>query len=134
MATWNDIKGYIQKQYPNAQQIELLKELNMEGFEFELETGKNRTQKICVQKVPFGIEMIQILSLIGKIERDKVDFALEKAIYLPFGGLIKMHGMHFIRENVIIDNLSPDKLTMLIESIAGFADALEEEFIGGDAN
>lgn len=128
MAIWDQVKGHLKNKY-NAQEI------NLQGFEqlhFVLDTTESRTQTVIVQKIPFGVEMIQIMSAIGPIPPTKIDFALENAIFLPFGGIVKAAGMHFVRENLPLEDLKPDKFDMLIETISGFADQLEQSCIGGD--
>ena len=133
MATWIQAKELLTKKYP-AKVNEDLKELGFDNLEIEFKTTENRTQSVIIQKIPFGVEWLQVLSGIGEIPPNKLEYSLERCLLLPFGGIVSLQGLHFLRESLPLDDLTPERLINVIETIVRFADQLEKDFVGGDEN
>ena len=129
MATWKQIKDYIRENYQ-------LQEDEGDFFQMTFELEGDRSQIIFVQKTKSeaGDIWIQISSPIGIIEDDEINDALEMMENELCGGMVKIGERHFVRHNMLIDDLSPEQFESIMQIVMNAADKMEEKFIGGDDN
>jgi|TergutMp193P3_1026864.scaffolds.fasta_scaffold364625_1 1,2-phenylacetyl-CoA epoxidase PaaB subunit len=129
MATWKQIKDFIRSNYK-------LQEDEGDFFQMLFELEEDRSQMIFVQKIKSeaGDIWVQISSPIGTIEDDEIDDALEMMNDKLCGGMVKIGERHFVRQNMLIDDLSPEQFVTLMQIVMNAADEMEQRFIGSDDN
>ena len=129
MATWKQIKDFIRNEYK-------LQEDEGDFFQMTFELEGDRSQVIFIQKIKseFGSIWMQISSPIGIIEDDEINDALEMMDQKLCGGMVKIGKRHFVRHNMLIDELSPEQFVTIMRIVMNTADEMEQRFIGSDEN
>ena len=129
MATWQQVKELIQSKYPT-------RVIDENFLRVELRITETRSQILGIRKTTSqsNAEWVQVCSPIGLIPTEKLNDALKKVNEIVFGGLVMMHDKHFLRECIPLSEISSEGLITVINVIVGFADEIEEEFLGVDTH
>ena len=128
MATWNEVKGFLQSNFPTK----LIND-QMLGIEIPLQ-GKDRSQYLLIgmDSTEWYGEVFMICSCIGTIPEHKLNDVLSDIFGKVIGGLVAVNGTHYLRENIPASEYQQDTFLKQMGSIARIADELEEKFVGGD--
>jgi hypothetical protein len=130
MATWNEIKNFL-----NSRNL-ITDEKNDLLFCEAVFPKINRKQTFIVGKKQNDYigEMVFIASPIGTIPLNNLNSALEKLFNIGFGKISYFEGVHVISESMHLANSTIQYFEEILNIIVRYADAFEEEFVGGDNN
>ena len=127
MATWNEVKGMLQSNFPTQM-------INDKMIGLKVPITETRTQNVIVignNSDLFG-ETFQICSCIGKIPNHKLPEALLEVFDRVIGGIVAYDGDYYLRENIQASEYHKESFLKQMGSIAVMADVMEEKYIGGD--
>jgi len=126
LATWTEVKNFISSNY----------DVKKEGdnyIQLVQEFSDGRSQLVFVLRKEYQRNAwIEITAPIGTLKSSDLEPALEILDYKACGGMVKVGKMHAVRHCCPIADLTDNELIHPILLVAGAADMLEEEFIGGD--
>ena len=129
MASWEDLKTYIRKNYKIKDQEE-----NLISLVFDLQNF--RSQQIFIQKLENndGEVWVKFVSPIGKLSSEDLDETLESLGDKLCRGMIKIGDTYFISHSIQIDDLSTSNFKRGMHIVMNMADAFERKYIGEDEN
>ena len=127
MATWQQVRELLQKEYP-------IKEDKGEFLMINFKISETRTQIVGVNKRESSGagDWVEIMSPIGDVPPVLLDKVLAKAYEMVFGGIVKCSDLHFLRDTLPLEDLTPDRLVQTLHAIVGKADSIEKECLGTD--
>ena len=132
MATWKQVRDYVQSNY-NASYDE---EGDVLGIEFTFTDG--RSQKVLLTTYTGQKDdttWLHIVSFIGKVGRNDIGELLAEAGNKLMGGIATISGECVYRLTVRLEGFVLDSyFDTIIQTIAITADAMEEAFVGDDDN
>ncbi len=126
MATWKDIKNFIDSNYNGAS-------VEKDIISLTLRIDGNRTQIVHLTPSQ-DKEWLHIFSAIGEFDSDEIEDLLLYATTFNCGGVCMIDDDLYYRHSTLMDDLSTNELVLPMETVAIAADTLEKKFIGGDAN
>ena len=127
MATWSEVKGFLKSNYKVQKEEE-----NNVVVLTEFKDGRSQLVWIFRQELS-GDVWAEISSPVGIIKPESINAALELLNKGICGGLVKIGDVHAVRHGMPIADLSTDEIAGPLALVAGAADTLEENFIGGDS-
>lgn len=129
MATWNDAKEFILKNYN-----EILDNMD-ELIRIRIIIKNTRSQEVIVSKMDFGNGNIwaSISSRIGDINSNSLNNALSFLADKNYcGAFIRIKDTHYIRHCVPLKNMQIDEIAAPISMVAEISDEIEKIFIRTD--
>jgi len=129
MATWRDVKKFVEGRYPSRSE-------SRDGditVELEIPNGRTQIVRLIHQKTdPFG-DIVCLVSPIGKgLSKEKIAEACEMAFRAHFGGVAQGEEITVLQHTVLLENLDQDELEKPLLALAVYADVIEKQVTGRD--
>lgn len=132
MATYREFEDYVRSEYTVKKNT---KETS-EGFMcLEIPCPNDRSHLVFVHPgsdVKNAGEIADIVAMLGELSGSKLEKALEAALNLPLGGLVKINDVIALRHSIPLTDVDESEIAMALLFTAMSADILEAKFVGGD--
>ena len=129
MATWKQIRDYIQSNY----KYDYDEELDM--FKLIFDMGDGRTQAVFLerdQNQGCDTSYVEISSPVGMVSKNDIFDLLEDLEGKVCGGAVKSGKNIFIRDRMLLESVDAVWIDNSLKLIAGIADEMEDKYVGGD--
>ena len=128
MATWSNVRNYLEDNFNNVEEDDGLFTIT-----FSFDDGRSQMVFISKAEDPKGDDWIFISSPIGELPLSCLNDALDYLSNHVCGGMSKVGDYHCVRQTFPLEGISGDQLLEGINMVAVVADLMEEKYIGEDA-
>lgn len=131
MATWKQVRDYIQSNYNSAEYSE---EGDFLGLVFEIDEERSQMVFVGRSKSKGGSNWIDISSAVGEVSKNDIFDLLEDLDDYVCGGAVKIDNEIWIRNRILLESIDCPTIDNVMGIIADIADDLEDKYVGGDSN
>lgn len=131
MATWKQVRDYIQSNYNSAEYSEKGDFLSLV---FEIDEERSQMVFVDRSKSEGGSNWIDISSAVGEVSKNDIFDLLEDLDDYVCGGAVKIDNEIWIRNRILLESIDCPTIDNVMGIIAGIADDLEDKYVGGDSN
>jgi len=104
------------------------------SLEYPFEDGRTQLVTAYADKDEDGMGWVMAYSTIGPAQRMDLKSLLERNFSIGYTHIAVDEGDALVCASVPLDSLSEDDLSTMLGQVAGWADELEAELVGGDTN
>lgn len=132
MATYREFEAFVKANYP----VRKNPKDAPKGFMcLEVPCPNDRSHVVFVHpgaKIDKFGEFADVVAMFGSLSGSKLDKALEAAMAMPLGGLVKIHDVLALRHSIPLADIDESEIRKALLFTAMSADILEAKFVGGD--